>query len=211
MDIDFMLQDTFNLLRPQWKVTTDLSEAGRLFADAVTQNYKSGQTDGGPEQEEADDETLAIDGDDELPAAEADNAGSASDEAEGEMKEPIRSRTQLSSPEPTVNGDQKHDSDFEQEIVVKRQEEERDPEAEAEFDRELAKMMAEGIDSRKFERKQLFDVPLPIRKGLKDQPNADDAQQDSTPIAPNMMAFSLMTKRGNKQQVILNRTDPPSC
>lgn len=51
-----------------------------------------------------------------------------------------------------TNGDTKHDSDFEGEIVVTRPEEERDPEAEAEFDRELARMMSESLDSRKFER-----------------------------------------------------------
>ena len=63
-------------------------------------------------------------------------------------------------------------------------------------------MMAESMDSRKFERKQHFDVPLPIRRGLKDQTVADDGQQDSNSAPTNMMAFALMTKRGNKQQVV---------
>ena len=100
-----------------------------------------------------------------------------------------------------MNGEQKADSDFEQDIVVTRQEEERDPEAEAEFDRELAKMMSESLDSRKFERKQHFDVPLPIRRAPKDSTNTDDSQQDGIRTPPKMMAFSLMTKRGAKQQV----------
>src|SRR5436305_123581 len=83
-----------------------------------------------------------------------------------------------------------------EEIIVTRQEEERDPEAEAEFDRELAKMMAESLDARKFERKPLFDVPLPMRR--RDR----DAGEEDRPNPPaNTMAFSLLTKRGNRQQV----------
>lgn len=81
-----------------------------------------------------------------------------------------------------------------------------DPEAEADFDREFAKMMAESLDSRKFDRKPLFDVPLPMRRAQKDIPVAGDespVEGTSTPPNPNTMAFSLMTKKGNKQQVSL--------
>lgn len=81
-----------------------------------------------------------------------------------------------------------------------------DPEAEADFDREFAKMMAESLDSRKFDRKPLFDVPLPMRRAQKDIPMAGDespVEGASTPPNPNIMAFSLMTKKGNKQQVSL--------
>ena len=86
--------------------------------------------------------------------------------------------------------------------MVTRQEEERDPEAEADFDRELAKMMSESLDSRKFDRKPLFDVPLPMRRAPRDNPNAaEDSQNEGTSTPPNTMAFSLMTKKGNRQQV----------
>lgn len=88
--------------------------------------------------------------------------------------------------------------------MVTRHEEERDPEDEAEFDRELAKMMSESLDSRKFERKPLFDVPLPMRRA---QPQVSSTGDDSvnerttTPPNANTTAFSLMTKKGNRQQV----------
>lgn len=100
-----------------------------------------------------------------------------------------------------INDDHKASSDSEPEIIVTRQEEERDPEAEAEFDRELAKLMADSVDSRKFDRKLQFDVPLPMRKGLKDITGDNEQQEPKSPLPPDMMAFSLMTKRGNKQQV----------
>ena len=99
------------------------------------------------------------------------------------------------------NGEQNGDSDSEdEEIFVTRQEEERDPEAEAEFDREFEKMMAESMESRKFERKGVFDIPLPMKRS-----GREAALETPPPEAPNptnnTMAFSLMTKKGNKQQV----------
>lgn len=96
----------------------------------------------------------------------------------------------------SVNG-----SDFNEEsIVVTRQEEAVDPEDEADFEREYAKMMAESLESRKFERKPLFDVPLPVRPKARESSTV--AGLDQEPAAPsNKMAFSLLTKKGNRQQV----------
>ncbi len=106
------------------------------------------------------------------------------------------------------NAEQNDDSESEEEqIFVTRQEEERDPEAEAEFDREFEKMMAESVESRKFERKAVFDIPLPMKRAPRD--TAVDTPAPAPAPAPvaapaqpsgNTMAFSLMTKKGNKQQ-----------
>jgi regulator of nonsense transcripts 2 len=99
-------------------------------------------------------------------------------------------------------------------IVVTRQEEEVDPEDEADFEREYAKMMAESLDSRKHERKPTFDVPLPMRRKDRDINTSSEAWVDesSSPSTAqaSTMAFSLLTKRGNRQQV---RSLPfhPSC
>ena len=106
--------------------------------------------------------------------------------------------------EPTIQNDSRNDSDSDELIVVTRQEEERDPEAEAEFDRELQKMMSESLDSRKFERKPVFDVPLPMRKAQRPQTagsDGSDGERVASPPLTNTMAFSLMTKKGNRQQV----------
>ena len=104
--------------------------------------------------------------------------------------------SQVSGPnEP--NGDSESEDE---EIFVTRQEEERDPEAEAEFDREFEKMMAESMESRKFERKGVFDIPLPMKRSGREALLENTASETPKPIA-NTMAFSLMTKKGNKQQV----------
>lgn len=104
-----------------------------------------------------------------------------------------------------------HESESEDEqIVVTRQEEERDPEVEADFDREFEKMMAESMDSRKFERKAIFDIPLPMKRPAREATVNESPESPepipALPVAPKTMAFSLMTKKGNKQQV---RTEDP--
>jgi regulator of nonsense transcripts 2 len=60
-------------------------------------------------------------------------------------------------------------------------------------------MMAESLESRKFERKQLFDVPLPVRSRNR-EPSMSTGSGE-TEQRSGTMAFSLMTKRGNRQQV----------
>ncbi|KAI9825997.1 MAG: hypothetical protein M1819_007452 [Sarea resinae] len=189
MDIDFIIQDTYGLTRPQWKMATDLEEAGRIFAESVAQNYKSQEPDKLAEPEESDEESVSEDGldDDDLRAPEVDEGPSSGEDLDG-----------------TTAGDAQRSGsesdEEEEEIVVTRQEEERDPEAEADFDRELAKMMSESLDSRKFDRKPMFDVPLPMRRAGRDASGADDSSGEGAATPPPTMAFSLLTKRGNRQQ-----------
>jgi regulator of nonsense transcripts 2 len=95
-------------------------------------------------------------------------------------------------------------SEDEEQIIVMREEEKIDPEAEAEFDREFERMMAESLDSRRLEKQTHFDVPLPIRRvqRMPAEPLDDDPDSGAeTPPPPNTMAFSLMTKKGNRPQV----------
>ena len=65
--------------------------------------------------------------------------------------------------------------------------------------------MSESLDSRKFDRKPMFDVPLPMRRAQRETVTAaDDSGNEggtATPPNANTMAFSLMTKKGNRQQV----------
>lgn len=82
-----------------------------------------------------------------------------------------------------------------------RQEDHLDPEFEAEFDREYEKMMADSLDSRKFERKTLFDVPLPVRRAQRGASDlADETDNTNGNASGDTMAFSLMTKKANRPQ-----------
>ncbi|XPS78446.1 mRNA decay protein [Ascochyta lentis] len=191
MDVEFIVQDAYALVRPQWKLITDLDEASRVFGEAVKQNYQTTATDK-PAEPEDDDESASdddVDGpeDDDVVVPEDEDKSSDEDEEDSDEDEPAK----------------QHLSDDEEEhIVVTRQEEERDPEAEADFDRELAKLMSESADSRKYDRKPVFDVPLPMRRAREATANPEDGVNEvPVPIAPsNTVKFSLLSKRGNKTQ-----------
>ena len=89
MDIEFILQDTFGLVRPQWKITTDLGEAGRLFAEAVSQTYKTEEVEKPTEPEEVEDDVSSADGEgEELPNATAEDGESESEEGDAEVSKP---------------------------------------------------------------------------------------------------------------------------
>lgn len=196
MDIDFIVQDTFGLTRPQWKFAADLEEATKAFQDAVALDQKS---NGGDKTNDAD-----ADADDATSGASSDDEHGDIDEIEADA-DADDDEDSLSEEEEDVH-DLAEDSDAESEdydeaIVVTRQEEAIDPEDQADFEREYAKMMAESLESRKFERKQQFDVPLPVRPKAREL-SAGEAQTlpESSAAPANKMAFSLLTKKGNRQQ-----------
>ena len=204
MDIEFVIQDTFSALRPQWKlVLNDPPEASRIFAEACKQTYQDTTLSktpepeeieaGGPEGEESDGDDAHVDGA-ERPMPDGATADVKSDPDD--------------VPEDVGNQAGESSSEESEHIVVTRPEEQRDPEADAEFDRELTKLMAESVESRKFERKPMFDVPLPMRRAARDvnpTTGADDSDGESPAPAPTngsgMMKFALLSRKGNRQQV----------
>lgn len=194
MDIEFIVQDAFALTRPQWKLATSLEDAGNQFADAVKQNYDKSAIGQNAEPDELDDESGSDDGQDgddkEDEEIEARNDEASSDD-------------EADTPGEDDNEPAEQQSDEEEHIIVKRPEDERDPEADADFDRELAKMMAESLDSRKFERKPMFDVPLPMKRTRDTTTttfNEESGEKQGTTPASGTMKFSLLSRKGNKQQ-----------
>ncbi|KAI9868797.1 MAG: hypothetical protein M1813_004648 [Trichoglossum hirsutum] len=207
MDIEFIIQDTLSATRPLWKLPPSLDDAAKAFAEAVSLNYKTQDTEKAADLEDSDVDSSPDEGadDEEVPVPEAEeDAHSSGEEVEVHLLSPKchPANSALTSIQTVISGEV-HRSDFEDEdIVVTRQGEERDPEADAEFDRELARMMAESLDSRKFERKSQFDVPLPMKRSTaRDAPaDAEEDAELTRSHPPNTMAFSLLTKRGNRQQ-----------
>jgi regulator of nonsense transcripts 2 len=194
MDVEFIVQDAYNLVRPQWKMITDLEEAARAFNEAIKQNYQTTAADKPVEPEEddvsaSDDELDGPEDEDVvIPDGEGDKS-SGEEEDDTDDDEPVK---------------QPSSDEEEEQIVVTRQEDERDPEADAEFDRELAKLMSESAESRKHDRKPVFDVPLPMRRAREATTNAEDSGIEApAPVVPapaHTMKFSLLSKRGNRTQ-----------
>lgn len=219
MDIEFIVQDIFALTRPQWKLASNFEEASKVFQLAVAQDQKNSGAD---KLAEADDGTSGGSSDDENPEDmvlgdpdDEDESGSEIAEAEvcTSQHNPILI-TQTNRVRIVQDLEQNHssreDESEDESIVVTREKEKVDPEDEADFEREYAKMMAESLESRKFERKQQFDLPIPVRTKNREASAApeggdphDDANGDA--VQAPTMAFALLTKKGNRQQVRLQR------
>ena len=206
MDIEFIVQDTFALTRPQWKLASNLEEAVKALQLAIAQDKKTAALD---KSLDGDDASVASSSDDQhmehdLHDGEGEDSSESEDEdAEVSIKKHgglgtwglIKSRKQEGS-ESVADS-----ASSEEKIVVTRPEEEVDPEEEAEFQREYAKMMAESLESRKFERKPLFDLPLPVRAKNKESALSGDGGEEGASSPIGTMSISLLTKKGNRQQV----------
>jgi regulator of nonsense transcripts 2 len=202
MDIDFVVQDTYSLLRPQWKlIANDLGEASKAFSEACKLNYHDIASGKAVEPEEPED----LDGD----GLGSDDARPLGDRLAAGDRDGVDGDKSGEDDNLDASDDiqQIADSDEDEHIVVTRPEEQRDPEADADFDRELAKLMAESVESRKFDRKPMFDVPLPMRRTNPQATTviAEDSGADSRPQSPadgpGKMKFALLSKKGNRQQV----------
>ena len=195
MDTEFLIQDTFYKIRPQWKLLNNFEEARAAFAELTQVTYQ--KTPGTAAEEEIDDESAS---EDESDAKNLRNKEEV-DKSSGEEADDAVNGAE--SPELASEDDVEEE---EEHIIVTRPEDERDPEIDADFDRELAKMMAESVESRKFERKQLFDVPLPMRRrvenGAAPPEDVNITPNNDRPVlpAPSTMKFSLLSKKGNRQQ-----------
>lgn len=192
MDIEFLVHDIYTGTRPQWKLASNFEEASKAFQLVLAQDRKAA---GLEEPEIEDDETSGPPTEDEMADGDAEGDADdnlASDDGEG-LDEDDEDDEQQSS-----------DESDDEAIIVTRQQEEFDPELDADFEREYAKMMSDSLESRKVERRPVFDVALPVRARIRDPAvGTDQADGGAEPVAAPKMAFSVLTKRGNKQQVRL--------
>ena len=143
---------------------------------------------------------------DELFALEHDS--NAADDAESDEEGPSRGNQveadepveELDEIEPEHQSDQveDEDQDQDQEVVLIRdsKKDEIDEEAAADFDREFAKMMADTTDARRGDSRRapppVFDTAIPHVK-----------KREEREAAEGRMSFTLLSKRGNRQQVSL--------
>lgn len=91
MDIEFIVQDTFSLTRPQWKLATTLEEATKAFQLAVAQDQKNAgldktiDPDEGSSSTSSDDDGGDGDGDIVLPEADGDDDSESGEEEDTEV------------------------------------------------------------------------------------------------------------------------------
>jgi regulator of nonsense transcripts 2 len=82
MDVDFLVQDTYHSIRPQWKLASDAEEATRIFSEAVALNYNVQDSERPVEADEEEAESSSSDEDLEEDVNEIDEDQESSDEAE---------------------------------------------------------------------------------------------------------------------------------
>ncbi|KAF8897021.1 armadillo-type protein [Gymnopilus junonius] len=182
MDVDFMLSDSLEAVRPKLEIAKTVEQAALAVDEMFNSAYQT--TAAEDSGEDSDEEERREDND--LDEEEAEDLG------EGES--PIGERAP--SPEQEVvlsasNSLQEHLGPSE--------------EAEAEFAKELAKLVTDtSAESRKVDKKTalaLWDsavLPPNIRKKRVDE--KDDEPEDIEVNGMGTMAFTVITKKGNKQQ-----------
>lgn len=190
MDIEFIVHDIYKDTRPQWKLASNLEEASKAFELILAQQRKASGFEQ-QEVEEQDDEPSGPSTEDEMADVDADDDAESAASDGGEAVDDEGDDDEQSSEE---------ESDDEA-IIVTREEEQFDPEWDADFEREYAKMMAEGAETRKLERRPAFDVALPVRSRPRENAAAGDQADGGAEAPAPKMAFSVLTKKGNKQQV----------
>ncbi|KAI8350112.1 armadillo-type protein [Mortierella sp. GBAus27b] len=212
LEVEYMIEDTFSELRPKLRRFLVYEEA-LAAVDALhgptggnDQSNMGHNDDSDSEDSEGDD-----DGDDDQDDDEDDESDDEDDglEDEDEM-------------------DAMRQTDDEEQAVVLTNQHKPVEEVDEEFEREYLKMMTESLESRKFERKHLtLDVAIPVLRSagmLEDRllkrcaPNLSltmdevltrwsfllnllDRREEPVLTNPDHVAFTLLTKKGNKQQL----------
>lgn len=188
LDIVFLLQDTFEALRPNARRFQSFEEALEALKE-VTQASAAVEASGGQEDELSEDEedvaegTRGSDTDDsgsDISDERSDGVGTGSDSAE----ENVVVRDQF------AKGPSKEEDD--------------------EFEKELNKILQESVESRRSEKRvmNLFDVAVPLgnmRRGKftvgADDEGARSSGDEEDHGGKGSVVFSILTKKGNKQQV----------
>lgn len=205
MDVDFMITDTLEMLRPQLQILTSYEEANEAVDRMLLEQLKTVQstTDG---------KALLEDGFEESELSDSSMSGGEDDEDDLLPQDRQQEDDDLDA---TISNQDEEDQDV---VVLKNKKEQLSREEEEEFEREFSKMMSDSIDSRKFEKKAaMLDVPIPMNlRGSQGESNCTRVSpatnytyfQDRRTIAQGTnkpetgkMAFTLLTKKGNRQQV----------
>ncbi|KAI9146462.1 armadillo-type protein [Paraphysoderma sedebokerense] len=188
MDVEYLVDDTFELLRPKMKRFETYEEAVEAVEKIRQEDLKKLQ-DGKPvdagdgdSDEEVEEEEVGSEGEVRSDGEEGDEVEDDDDAEEDD--------------ESSENDDSSHDSQSDEEHLVVHGVGHHDvsKEDDEEFERQLKLMMVEGVESRKTERKITnLDVPIPKLKNFSElQQKTEDGDK---------MLFSLVTRKGNKPQV----------
>lgn len=211
MDIDFMLSDTLDTLRPDFVLKRNFEEAA-VAVDTMLQRQQAAAAAKEERQVDPSNKAIAIaaegdDGNDD--ASSISSSSESEDEAPRHIsKDDASTDSEPSSDEEGYESMEQGEDGVDAEAHIRRNERSAmDEEAEDEFERELAKMMAENTNvsaSSSNNKRGLFDIGIPfIKRENQMTTSRPVGSPEITPedgVAPEQhMRFSLLSKRGNKQ------------
>ncbi|KAG2176994.1 hypothetical protein INT43_007648 [Umbelopsis isabellina] len=182
MDVEFMVMDTLELLRPNLHMIATYEDANEAVDHMLLEQLKTVQGGDAKVQEDGFE----------------DSGPDSSSSDEGEDDELLDDKEEAVDEEEDEPMNQDMDDDDEDVVMLKKKDELAQEEDE-EFEKEFSKMMSESVESRKFEKKSaMLDVPIPMHlRGGQDR-RTTAANPDPT---NGKMSFTLLTKKGNRQQV----------
>ncbi|KAJ3089612.1 hypothetical protein HK102_005928 [Quaeritorhiza haematococci] len=195
MDVEFLIMDTFELLRPDMPLFGSYEEALEEVNKIAVEHMKAQGGANGVVRDDEDDEDDEDEDDEEGTRKKKGEDDEGSDSDEDDEDEGAR-RKASAGRDDSGEEDGGEEDDEEETLVVHMPE--NDPEiskeADEEFEREFSRMMQESLESRKYERKPVaFDVAIPVRN------KAGAEQGPSGDVGNGQVAFTLLTKKGNKQ------------
>ncbi|KAI8820667.1 armadillo-type protein [Fimicolochytrium jonesii] len=182
MDIEFVISETYELLRPKMRIPQTYEEAVAEYSKLATEQMQAinNGANGGAAGDESDDD----------------------DEDDGGKEQGSTRRGGRDSDEEQEDVDKAVDDVVIEEIGETEEEEAFgneqnlvDQEFEQEFEREFSRMMQESMETRRRDGKSAFDAPVPVR-----MKTAANASESNEAIGGDQVAFTLLTRRGNKQQ-----------
>ncbi|KAK4701878.1 regulator of nonsense transcripts 2, partial [Phenoliferia sp. Uapishka_3] len=185
MDVEFMMSDTFEQLRPKLVLFKTFAEAAEAVDEMVATGAKNG-----PVEEELEELDANQDGERRAGASDGEEGeeGDSSDEEE-EEEEAVEPTDDIISDE-----DETNHRGVDPNAITQEEEDE--------FTRELAKMLSSTGEPRKAtERKPValdFAVPLVKRQRMRSYNDEDEEVEE----AGKVMSFTLLTKKGSKQQTL---------
>ncbi|CAE6470742.1 unnamed protein product [Rhizoctonia solani] len=176
IEVDFMLNDTLEALRPKLTFLKSFEEAA-VAVDSMFDLVDMGLEDGG-DGDESD-----HGGDESADENDLDRRKAKREDASDmDVSDPIKEDNRPGSPEALL-------------IVNHTENTGPSEEAEAEFAKELAKMFVDASGERRVDRKSIWEGPnLPT--GVRKKRGEDDNDQEQ----PGVMRFTIATRKGNKVQ-----------
>ncbi|KAG0277333.1 hypothetical protein BGZ95_006119, partial [Linnemannia exigua] len=177
LEIEYMIEDTFTELRPKLRRFQSYEEA---YAAVEALHGPLGGSGANLQNDDSDSEDSEGDDDGDDDQQDDDDDDSEEDEDGLDDDEEVHAMRQM--------------DDEEQAVVLTNQHKPAEA-VDEDFEREYLKMMTESLESRKFERKHLtLDVAIPVLRTA-------DRREEPVLANPDHVAFTLLTKKGNKQQL----------